>query len=128
MDDMIKREDVLQALIECDAVKGYAYRQMEEAIRAIPSVNIPHSDDWENYSDKLWHTAYERGKADRPQGEWIVHEARTVVGGLGIDFFPTEYECSVCGLKEQLYFINSKLHNFCPNCGARMKGADDGTR
>jgi len=40
MDDMIKREDVLQALIECDAVTGFAYRQMEEAINAIPSAIV----------------------------------------------------------------------------------------
>ena len=58
---------------------------------------------------------------DYQRGKWIIHEARTMVGELGIDFFPTEYECSVCKLKEQLYFINSKPHNFCPYCGADMR-------
>ena len=39
-------------------------------------------------------------------GEWVVKQS-----GFA--------ECSVC---EQHYFSD---YNFCPNCGARMKGADD---
>lgn len=62
---------------------------------------------------------------DYPHGEWIVHKERAEVNDGFIDFFPTEYECSNCGLKQSMYFINSKPSNFCPNCGARMKGADD---
>jgi len=38
-EDLIKREDALQALVESD-VRGYEYRQMEEAIKAIPSAVI----------------------------------------------------------------------------------------
>jgi predicted RNA-binding Zn-ribbon protein involved in translation (DUF1610 family) len=60
--------------------------------------------------------------ADRPRGEWIEHKGRTIVGDNNfIDFFPTEYECSNCGLRQATYFINSKLPNFCPNCGADMR-------
>lgn len=59
------------------------------------------------------------------RGEWIVHKARTTVGELGIDFYPAEYECSCCGFKESMYFIDREPYNFCPNCGADMKGADD---
>ena len=58
-------------------------------------------------------------------GEWIKHKERTEINGKFIDFFPAEYECSNCGLREAHYFINSKPHNYCPNCGAQMKGADD---
>lgn len=35
--------------------------------------------------------------------------------------------CSVCGLQIDVH-ENRGYHNFCPNCGARMKGADDGSR
>ena len=55
------------------------------------------------------------------RGEWIVHKERTEVNDGFIDFFPTEYECSNCGLKQSMYFINSKPSNFCPNCGADMR-------
>ena len=52
--------------------------------------------------------------ADRPQGEWI----RTIFTDCGS---PID-ECSNCG-----HYINGdmKVRNFCPNCGFRMKGADD---
>lgn len=46
--------------------------------------------------------------ADRPQGEWISnHDGYWV--------------CSECGLRVLIYAKG----NYCPNCGARMKGADD---
>ena len=32
--------------------------------------------------------------------------------------------CSVCGLQIDVH-ENRGYHNYCPNCGARMKGADD---
>ena len=45
--------------------------------------------------------------ADRPQGEWIWDEQ--ILGLV----------CSEC--KE----LGVERSNFCPHCGARMKGADD---
>lgn len=39
MRDTIYREDALQALVESD-VRGYEYRQLEDAIKAIPSAVI----------------------------------------------------------------------------------------
>ena len=45
--------------------------------------------------------------ADRPQGEWIWDEQ--ILGLV----------CSEC--KE----LGVERSNFCPNCGCRMKGADD---
>ena len=49
--------------------------------------------------------------ADKPQGEWI---------GGRIGHYPG-YECSLCHYGVQPW----NTTNFCPNCGAKMKGADD---
>ena len=46
---------------------------------------------------------------DRPMGEWL---ARDCVFGV--------VYCSECG-----YELKQNDTHFCPNCGARMKGADD---
>ena len=60
---------------------------------------------------------FEADKADRPQGEWIVSDKDSV--------------CSVCGKDEAEFICGTEdwygygLSNYCPNCGARMKGADD---
>lgn len=48
---------------------------------------------------------------DRPQGEWIEQE----------DDYHHYWECSECGMGVGL----DDIRNYCPNCGARMKGADD---
>ena len=58
-------------------------------------------------------------KAREPKhGEWIVHFD---------DLFPEESteECSICHAEQM---INGNDDNFCPNCGAHMKGADDEMR
>ena len=81
--------------------------------RKASTIDIPHSDDWERYSERLWKKAYERGKADRPQGEWIDRGMRV----------PSSWvkKCSLCGHETDTW----RWCNFCPNCGAQMKGADD---
>ena len=53
----------------------------------------------------------EKGKADRPQGEWIYTD-----NPLRLD---DEWACSRCGN------ISFARTNFCDRCGARMKGADN---
>lgn len=51
-------------------------------------------------------------KIGRPQGEWIIE----------IDANGNTYgRCSVCGMRQYAGQLN-----FCPDCGAHMKGADDG--
>lgn len=63
---------------------------------------------------------YEKGKADRPQGEWIEHEHGfwTFVNGKGErDGWIPDYECNLCGARGWKFKTP-----FCPTCGARMKG------
>ena len=52
--------------------------------------------------------------ADRPQGKW---KRRLVDNGFNADWV-----CSECGYRVKTDFVS---FNFCPNCGCRMKGADD---
>ena len=51
--------------------------------------------------------------ADRPQGEWIYMDEPIIGNPYG------SYGCSECGHIEPFKSI------YCPNCGAKMKGADD---
>lgn len=39
MDDLIKREDVIEALNECEDIKGFAYTSLHDAIMDIPSAS-----------------------------------------------------------------------------------------
>ena len=49
--------------------------------------------------------------ADRPQGEWIIE----------IDANGNTYgRCSICSMRQYAGQLN-----FCPDCGAKMKGIDD---
>lgn len=48
---------------------------------------------------------------ERPQGEWIIEQDEQG---------RTYGKCTVCGMKQYAGYIN-----FCPDCGARMKGVDN---
>ena len=109
-EDLIKRSDAIGACAY-ETIECYEARK---AIRNLPSVDIPQSDDWEKYSDRLWKLAYEKGKASvRPQG-----------GNL-LEKYPSLFECSVCGASCSDTIPWDCNINYCPNCGCRMKGADD---
>jgi DNA-directed RNA polymerase subunit RPC12/RpoP len=60
--------------------------------------------------------------ADRPQGEWIPDKHKNI-WDMDVDC----YKCSVCGRYtiHRSLIMDTKGLSYCPNCGARMKGADD---
>lgn len=111
-DRLLKESDVIEAVTEyisCDyPTEKDAREDVELLIGQIPS-------------------------ADRPQGKWIAVSAFDAFGGDGSTWMvhgnPTAFHyCSEC--KEQTRideFGEEILTNYCPNCGARMKGADDET-
>lgn len=107
-DDLIKREDAIKAMQERYFLVHDFYTATA-IIRSVPSADI----DLSEYYDKLWKTAYERGKADRPQGEWKSVKASIYPYGYDV-------KCSVCG------FIMGSSYGFkyCPHCGAEMKGEE----
>ena len=47
-------------------------------------------------------------KSDRPQGEWIIEQDEQG---------HTYGKCTICGMKQYAGQLN-----YCPNCGAKMKG------
>ena len=87
---------------------------------------VCHHDDYMNMMlDAAQWNEYGEGKADRPKGEWLPFE-------YGDD---TWHKCSVCGIadkyKGSMPRPNGEIseweyvRNFCPNCGADMRGANN---
>ena len=131
--DTIKREDALNALLRMDGTKIDKALAMGE-IRSIPSADRPSGEvdavkeyecqvhnlnqgyitlgEFDKRVEPLRHLYY-----DRPQGEWIV------LGGT--DFSGISY-CAKCSNCKTVYDgIRLSNYSYCPNCGCRMKGADD---
>ena len=111
MSDLIKREDAIKAIEE-----------------------LPNAyNGWSDAYDKAYiiGTLEEVPSADRPQGEWIAVSSYDAFGGSeelwNAHGNPTAFHyCSKC--KAQSYvneFGEELLTDYCPNCGCRMKGADD---
>lgn len=117
-DDLIKRSDAIEAL--CDITNNSDmqedwHRGISVSISAlyrVPSADRPSAVDLSSVYSTAYKSGYEKGKADRPQGEWIEVEEDW---RHQIEF----WKCSECD------FAVSSRYNFCPNCGADMKGADD---
>ena len=115
MSDLIKREDAIKAIENLpnayngwsDAYdKAYIIQTLEEVLSAEPTVD-------KDYLVNLIQEAVYDGEACRrlldlvepKQGEWKF---------LSIDCS----RCSECG------YLGKAEYNYCPNCGARMKGAE----
>lgn len=103
--DFVIRDAVVDTILKTyTRLKGHpTANHLIENIDALPGADKPQGEDWDKYSEKLWRLAYERGLNARPKGEWIENDA------LG-------WKCSKCGI------ITNLESNFCPCCGARMKG------
>ena len=56
-------------------------------------------------------------KLIRPKGEWVEENSET--GALGIKY--TWYKCNQCDWSNSLVIPR----NFCPNCGADMRGEEE---
>lgn len=136
MSDLIKRGDAIDAVIEWYGCKPNDIEAFEKIIEAIPSADT----DLSEYSDKLWKTAYERGKADRPQ-EWIDCKEppstdRNVFIAYGTGDMKSvcigHYEHDMKMWYEDRNFFAKPLYYgmyWCeiPQFPTRMKGADDET-
>ena len=64
---------------------------------------------------------YNLPSADRPTGKWIKKDEYNLDAVY-------EIICNQCGQGMWQPREGNEMPNFCPNCGARMKGADDEMR
>ena len=112
MSDLIKRSDAIK-IMACEMYaeaqsQGYEVDSIEDF--------IPEAKAWINDAPSV----------DRPQGEW---EEKTAFHNADDNPIIEEWQsakCSVCGkyhTTPYLYYFDD--FNYCPHCGARMKGADD---
>ncbi len=77
---------------------------------------IPVPPEANEFKAKIYAIIQGMEAADRPRAEWI---GKT-------EGFHSHWCCSSCGAWALLEYNEQMcLSNFCPNCGARMKGADD---
>lgn len=108
-EDLIRRSDAIKALrklghevVVIDKVCSLGVAQeFIDAIRELPSADRPSAVDLSSVYSTAYKSGYEKGKADRPQGEWID--------------FKNGWKCNACEK------WNSEKSNFCPNCGADMR-------
>ena len=104
MSDLIKREDAIKT------IHNYWKKRLDTLWTAdshqIYKI-LEHNKTLCNFIDAI-------PSADRPQGEWIFR--REFVEDKPF----TGYRCSNCN-----YWKSMGAWNYCPNCGAKMKGADD---
>lgn len=84
-----------------------------------------HSERWCGIMDVKQIIINAPSVSDRPQGKWI-HTAGEYIGDDVSGFYDYHWACSEC---EKEAIINDwniyELSDYCPHCGAKMKGADD---
>ena len=104
---VIDKESIIKAFtIAFYAVTGGDYSDVKDAVKEV--------------LEKIGYEPYE----ERPQGKWIdtneayiVNEDGKRIPNSGIS------ECSVCKQRVSPLFMGAR--NFCPNCGADMRGEEE---
>ena len=98
-----------------DAIKAFTVNNKGKRIPYVDCDNFP----IEFPLEYIVKTIKELPSADRPQGKWEIEYH----GNGWNDYW--DYICSNCGKKYERADAVLYKANFCPNCGAQMKGADD---
>ncbi len=107
MDDLIRRSDAIEAI---EVVDWYHQNRNKDMVSG---ANSDEHQAWYK-ADDVYKALEAVPSADRPSGEW---KRRLVDNGFNADWV-----CSECGYRVKTDFVD---YNFCPYCGADMKGKDD---
>lgn len=113
--DLISRQEAIETIMGQPPEPHYPSWYAAQ-IEGLPPAQV----DLSEYSDKLWKSAYERGKAEaqaeRKKGKWIF--------GFNNQYLEKYYYCSNCGCRK--YTEDEPSDYFCSKCGADMRGMKDG--
>ncbi len=106
MSDLIRRSDAIEAI---EVVDWYHQNRNKDMVSG---ANSDEHQAWYK-ADDIYKALEAVPSADRPQGKWKAKSFH-------------ECFCDNCGFSFDIMkcdFFGNMKH--CPNCGARMKGADD---
>jgi len=140
--DLIEREDAIKALRleypmmplfkelrEEWAIKTEGFRKAEEVIMKLPSVDTPTT--MTGVIDAIREAEYRgymKAVEDRPKGEWIEVEWYPIaVPSKWCEndekpIYASKLQCSKCGFTRNFLDGHTAQYNFCPQCGADMRG------
>lgn len=132
---------------------AYEYTELGEVIEMLdnaPTVEITEEQAIDKLHETGWLPMHDKEMTERPQGE-RTERALTIIDRLRTDehinnkecgtlrraillperrqgkwvdtgdmqeYWAEEYQCSICGAKDH-------WHNYCPNCGADMRGGKE---
>ena len=110
MDDLIKRSDAIEAI---EVVDWYHQNKNKDMVSG---ANSDEHQAWYK-ADDIYKALEAIPSADRPQGEWLK---------FGLGRGTRILFCTNCERRIEVPLSQGDSnYDFCPNCGARMKGADD---
>lgn len=135
MSGMIKSEDLVRALRDnkfiemdasafeciCDIIESFPFAEPDpiymESIQA-EAYNRGIDSERKRIAESWCKAEYERGYKDGQESAG--RKGRNLLAE-----YPSLFECSECGTSCHDTIPWDCNINYCPNCGARMKGADD---
>ena len=113
MDDLISRQAAIDAVTDeldmIDHVPQWVFDRLVKRLKQLPPAQ----------PEVLAHGEGElSAQPERKKGKWIITKTER---GWNCAEYPTEVTCSNCNYIEDY----QKALDFCPNCGADMRGEQD---